>query len=77
VQITLAEWTELRLLADPADLSRVEGTHGCPDCADGGAEWIALRIGSRTIESRFDYGRDFAEIEQLQARLRELRLRFQ
>src|SRR5690606_19980803 len=30
-------------LVDRAQLARLEGVHGCPDCADGGAEWIELR----------------------------------
>ncbi len=47
--ITLTEplddkfWTQLIEKIDFADFSRLDSIIGCPDCADGGAEWIEIK----------------------------------
>jgi hypothetical protein len=77
VELTESEAQRLRTLANREDLTRVEGVHGCPDCADGGVEWIAIRAGRGTIEARYDFRRTLEPIAELQAELRAIRLRFQ
>jgi len=77
LQLSEAEARRLRDLANAKDLLAVEGTHGCPDCADGGAEWVAIQMPGRTIEARYDFRANLEPIEDLQQRLRALRERFQ
>ena len=77
LQLTAAEWRRLQALANVEDLTQVEGVHGCPDCADGGAEWIAIRAGERTIQTTYEYGHDLERIAALQRELRAIRQRFQ
>jgi len=76
VAISDADWQRLQSLARPATLAQVEGTHGCPDCADGGAEWVELRTAERSIRATYEAGRDLAPIATLQAELRSIRQRF-
>jgi hypothetical protein len=75
--ISAAEWQRLESLAQPSKLTQVEGTHGCPDCADGGAEWVELRTNDRTIRAFYEANKDLAPIATLQAELRAIRQRFE
>jgi hypothetical protein len=75
LQLTAEKAARLRQLADTHALSRVAGTHGCPDCADGGAEWIAIQVQNTTIRTTYDYGLNLDPIAELQAELRSLRQR--
>jgi hypothetical protein len=61
---------------DVAEMKHVEGVHGCPDCADGGAEWIQLRTPEDTIRVTFELGRTVRQIAELQTEIRRLRARF-
>jgi hypothetical protein len=76
LEITTAEWERIAGLATPDRLRPVAGVHGCPDCADGGAEWIEVRTAADSLRATFEHGRDLARIAQLQAELRALRKRF-
>jgi hypothetical protein len=55
----------------------VEGVHGCPDCADGGAEWVQVRASGDSIRATFEYGATLEPIAALQAEIRALRARFE
>lgn len=77
LHLTAEEAAHLRQLADTAALSRVAGTHGCPDCADGGAEWIEIHVQSTTIRTTYDYGPNLEPIIELQEQLRSLRQRIE
>jgi hypothetical protein len=77
LSITESEWERIRSLADPAVLTTVEGVHGCPDCADGGAEWVQVRTGADSIRATFEYGATLEPIAALQAEIRALRARFE
>lgn len=46
---------------------------GCPDCADGGAEYIELVTNKGTKRVTFEYGSDVPEIRTFLAQLRTLR----
>lgn len=73
--LTPAEWDRLRSALDVAALAGVEGVHGCPDCADGGAEWIEVER-PEALRVTFEYGAVLEPIAPLQAELRALRARF-
>lgn len=70
-----AEWEALRSLAGPRLLEDVPEVVGCPDCADGGAEWVAIADGKSTDEVQFEYGQDLSALGDLLPRLRDLRVR--
>ena len=74
--LSLADWKRVRALVDVAALRRLEGSHGCPDCADGGAEWIEIGSAGDPVRVTFEHGATLDGIGALQAELRALRGRF-
>lgn len=45
-----------------ADLFKLPETIGCPDCADGGAEWIEVETSQGKHKVTFEYQKEPAEI---------------
>ncbi|MCX2583181.1 hypothetical protein [Pedobacter sp. MR22-3] len=43
----------------------------CPDCADGGAEWVTIIENGKSKKVTFDYGKAPAAIKELVDKLRE------
>lgn len=76
-EITEAEWQRISTLARNGGLEQVAGVHGCPDCADGGAEFIELKTGGDRVRATFEFRQNLAPITELQAELRTLRERLQ
>jgi hypothetical protein len=74
--LTQVEWQRLRSRVDVSAITRMAGVHGCPDCADGGAEWIELRTAETTARVTFEFGSVLEPIAALQAEIRALRERF-
>lgn len=76
-ELTEAEWDRLREQVDPGVMEGIAGTHGCPDCADGGAEWVELRRpAGPALRATFEFGNPPEAIAELQRELRRLRERF-
>ncbi|MCF7807812.1 MAG: spondin domain-containing protein [Candidatus Marinimicrobia bacterium] len=71
--ITSAEWNTLEALADLDALESFDDVVGCPDCADGGAEWIKISDGVSEKKVTFEYGDTLAGFEDLIGELRALR----
>jgi len=71
-----ADWERLVAVVDTAAIRGLAGVHGCPDCADGGAEWIQFGPASEAVRVTFEFGDMIDGIEPLQTLLRELRSRF-
>jgi len=75
--ITSAEWQEISALAAATRLDALPDVIGCPDCADGGAESLAIvRDGQgapRTIT--FDFNGEVAGADPLLDRIRTIRAR--
>ncbi len=69
------EKNALQMVFDTTDISGLEETIGCPDCADGGAEWLQITHGSETRKVTFEFAADIGEISALMALLRPLRQR--
>ncbi|MDZ7933682.1 MAG: hypothetical protein U5M51_01655 [Emticicia sp.] len=50
---------------------------GCPDCADGGAEWVEIMKGDSKHKVTFEFGKAPKEIESLVTILREKKVYFE
>ncbi|MFH1568636.1 MAG: hypothetical protein ABIL09_11620, partial [Gemmatimonadota bacterium] len=66
-------WRRLAELADIGTLERMDEQYGCPDCADGGAEWVGINLSGRIEVVTFEYGASLEPIAVLLAELRALR----
>lgn len=66
-------WQGLLELADLQALYDLEEVLGCPDCADGGAEWIELETASGNRRVTFEYGAAPAALRELAQVLETLR----
>jgi hypothetical protein len=74
--LSASDCARLQARVDTAAFREIEGVHGCPDCADGGAEWIQVET-EEPMRVTFEYGVELDGIEDLQAEIRELRGRFE
>jgi hypothetical protein len=49
---------------------------GCPDCADGGAEWIEIRTSNRSKRVTFEFEQDVPGLDELMTMCRSLRRKY-
>ena len=68
-----ADWNALRALANMDAFSGKPETLGCPDCADGGAEYIELETGDRRHRVTFEFNKTIPGFEPLVDALRKQR----
>jgi len=73
--LTPAEWAELSSLAGQTRLERLPDVIGCPDCADGGAETLAIARADAPRVVTFDFGANIAQAQPLLERVRAIRAR--
>jgi len=71
LSLTASEREALRAALASSDLRSSKGVYGCPDCADGGAEWV--EVGGRRVT--LEYGADIEPIRPLLNEIRKLRSR--
>lgn len=71
--LSSTEWNDLIALADLSALQEYEDIVGCPDCADGGAEWIQIDAPEGIKKIIFEYGDSLGTIQPLIVALRDLR----
>jgi len=57
---------------DLTNFKKLKSTYGCPDCADGGAEWIAVKTRRSTKRVTFEYGNPPGELKALNEQLRAI-----
>jgi len=74
--ISIAEWNTLKTLANVDTFSGKSATLGCPDCADGGAEYIELQTGDQKHRVTFEYNKTIPGFEPLVNALRSRREAF-
>lgn len=70
LEITSTEWSNLIALVDLSVLQGFEDVVGCPDCADGGAEWIQVVTQEDSKKITFEYGDTLDGIQPLINQLR-------
>lgn len=74
--LSQADWNALKAAANVTVLSQQPETLGCPDCADGGAEFIELQTGEQKHRVTFEYGKTIPGLEPLVDALRNQRNQF-
>ena len=70
------EWQRLLESLDIAAFARLDSVIGCPDCTDGGAEWIEIMTENGSHRVTFEYGDSLPGLESFLSRLRAIRQRF-
>ena len=71
-QIDEATLTALKSKIDIASLNKLPDVIGCPDCADGGAEFVEVTSNGKTKRITFEYGRAPAELKELVDQLKPI-----
>ncbi|MDG1889924.1 MAG: beta-propeller domain-containing protein [Verrucomicrobiota bacterium] len=72
-----SDWNRLIPLIDWKAFLEISEKIGCPDCADGGAEWIEISVPGRTHRVTFEYGASVKEMGPILKSLRLLRSGFE
>lgn len=67
------QWNKLINLVNLNKFQSLAETLGCPDCADGGAEWIQIDCLDFTKKVTFEYGKTIEGLESFIKQLRQLR----
>lgn len=66
--------SDIEKIIDTQKFFNLNEVYGCPDCADGGSEWIEIiTADDKTKKVTFEYGKSVPEIEKLIKLLREER----
>ncbi len=73
--LTSTEWNSLLTLIDMDALLALDDVIGCPDCADGGAEWIQVMDGDTIKKITFEFNDSLETIQPLLDKLRVIRNR--
>jgi hypothetical protein len=71
--LTAAEIACIQKNIDVDAFMKLDTVIGCPDCADGGAEWIEITKDGVTRRVTFDHGSSIPSIQPLLDRVRALR----
>ena len=68
--ISQAQWNEIKTLANLNTFSKIANVLGCPDCTDGGAEYIEIQMDAQKYRVTFPYGKTIPGFETLVDNLR-------
>lgn len=73
---TFSEWSNLSSKIHLKNFNKMDEIIGCPDCADGGAEWIEITSGETSHKVTFEYNKApqafSSYIEILRTKLEEI-----
>jgi hypothetical protein len=69
-------WRALVQRVTAAQVDRLQDVYGCPDCADGGAEYVEVENGDSRKRVTFEYGSGPGQLRAVLTELRALRQRF-
>jgi hypothetical protein len=67
------EWQKLVQLIDQKTIAEMDDIYGCPDCADGGAEWIEVIQDDFSKKVTFEFGTTLEPIQPLLDEVRQIR----
>ncbi|GAB4031489.1 hypothetical protein [Spirosoma gilvum] len=71
--LSQAAWNDLLTTVDLDAFEKQPAVLGCPDCADGGAEYVELQLGEQKHRVTFQYGQTIPGSEALVDKLRSHR----
>lgn len=71
--IDVSEISALKALVDLEKFSELPEVIGCPDCADGGAEWISLKLEGKVKKVTYEYGKAPEALKALALKLKEIK----
>ncbi len=71
-QLNTAELERLQRLIVFDEIIKYDDSIGCPDCLDGGAEWIQVKQDKQIKKITFEYGDSLNSINELIELLREI-----
>ena len=74
--ISIQEWDSLIESVDMDSFLSLDDIIGCPDCADGGGEWIEITKVDTLKRVTFEYGETVESIQSLIEKVRVIRERF-
>jgi hypothetical protein len=72
-ELSAAAWSKLVGMVDKATFLALPEVIGCPDCTDGGGEWIEIDFGSTKKRVTFEANAAVPELDGLTAELRPVR----
>ena len=75
--LTRAEWESLTRAVDEDRLRALPDVVGCPDCADGGAEFVEVVTADGTKRVTFEFGATLPSIQPLVDQVRAIRRRLE
>jgi hypothetical protein len=75
--ISFEDWEKLVNTIDVLIFRNMEEVIGCPDCADGGAEWIEITTDEISHKIVFEYNNEPEQLETYIEKLRELLEQFE
>jgi hypothetical protein len=75
--ISQTDWNTIKANVNLDAFGKQPARIGCPDCADGGAEYVELELGDQKHRVTFPYGETIPGFESLVSKLREHRDAFQ
>jgi hypothetical protein len=73
ISFSKKKWKELIDKIDFDQFNKLDDRIGCPDCADGGAEWIEIGLNGRLKTVTIEYGASITELNNLLNPIRELK----
>jgi hypothetical protein len=72
ISISPKEWEQIISKIDLEKFYAEQETIGCPDCADGGSEWIEIATTDKVYRVTFEFGKPSEELKAIYSVLRKL-----
>lgn len=72
ISISPKEWDEIISKIDLEKFYAEQETIGCPDCADGGSEWIEIATTDKIYRVTFEFGQPSDGLKPIYSALRKL-----
>lgn len=74
--IDAEELAAIKKLLDIEKIAALPEVIGCPDCADGGAEWVVVHADGKNYKIAFEYGKPPKELAAAVTKLKVLKAAF-
>jgi hypothetical protein len=72
-----SKWESLLGLVDKENFFDLNAVYGCPDCTDGGTEWIQIEIKDAAYTVSFEYNNEPRALTNIVEELREIMSQFE